>query len=203
MSETPATPDTPITPLLRAVREGEPGALEALHDVAHDRLVALARQQRRRWQGDPTLDTAGLVSETYMKLRNSESLDWEDRRHFFAVAATAMRQILVSHARAEKRQKRGGGAEPVELHDAIAMTEETAELVLSLNDAMERLQEIDPRASRVVELHFLAGLTWGEVAEVIGVSAVTVRRDWLWARAWLRRQIEVDLGLSEAADGTG
>ena len=112
MSDAPERSDTPITPLLRAVREGEPGALEALHEVAHDRLMALAKQQRRRWDGDHTLDTAALVSETFMKLSGSQSLDWEDRKHFFAVAAKAMRQILVSNARATKRQKRGGGAAP-------------------------------------------------------------------------------------------
>ena len=175
-----------ITVMLAAVREGEPGAVDALFSVLYDELRSLAHRQLAGGAG--TLGTTAVVHEAYLKLLGSESVSAQDRGHFFALAARVMRQILVDHARARRAQKRGGGAAHVELDEAtVALAEEGAGVgtILELDAALGRLQELDPRLARLVELRFFVGLEVEECAELLGVTARTLRRDWRKARAFL------------------
>ena len=140
------------------------------------------------------LDTTALVNEAYVKLvRHPPRVQWESRIHFFAVAARAMRQILVNHARARGRAKRGGDATQISLDEAVVMPEARSEELLALDQALELLEVMDQRQSRVVELRYFGGLTIEETALVLGVSAVTVKRDWTTSRAWLHREVRESL----------
>lgn len=195
-----STGDLDMTRLLRAAAEGDTGSREKAYRMVYEQLRRLAGEQRRRWDGDFTLGTSALVSEAFIRLERAGGADWQNRGHFFAVASRAMRQVLLDHAKERTAQKRGGGAEVLPLADESAMTPEVAEEVLALNEALERLAAQDERSAHVVELRFFAGLTLEEAAETLGTSVATVRRDWTWARAWLRRELERDLGLTGEAD---
>jgi len=199
--DTGRTNDLEMTRLLRAAAEGDTGSREQAYRVVYEQLRRLAGEQRRRWDGDFTLGTSALVSEAFIRLERAGGGDWQNRAHFFAVASRAMRQVLLDHAKERTAQKRGGGAQVLPLADESAMTPEVAEEVLALNEALERLAEHDERSARVVELRFFAGLTLEEAAETLGTSVATVRRDWTWARAWLRRELERDLGLADEPGG--
>jgi RNA polymerase sigma factor (TIGR02999 family) len=139
----------------------------------------------RRQRPGHTLQTTALVNEAYLRLANQQQPDFANRSHFMAVAATAMRQILVDHAKASLRQKRGQGAREVTLDEAALVSPEPMSEIVDLNEALERLAMLDARKAQVVELSYFGGLKQDEIAEVLKISAVTVRRDWVFARAWL------------------
>jgi RNA polymerase sigma factor (TIGR02999 family) len=183
-----------ITTMLRSAADGNREAVDALFAVVYEHLRQLARRERTRWTGDYTLDTTALVHEAYLKLVNQDNHDWRDRAHFLAVAAKAMRQILVNYAERRCAAKRGGGAVVLELSEANPVAPEVAEEIVALNEALDRLREAAERASRVVECRFFAGLTVPETAEALGVSPVTVKRDWAWASAWLYRELGASVG---------
>jgi RNA polymerase sigma factor (TIGR02999 family) len=176
------------TLLLRAARGGDRGAFDALFERVYGELRRLARHVRRDRAGE-TLCTTALVHEAYLKLVPSARLDWQDRAHFLAVAARAMRQVLVNAAEQRLSEKRGGGKWAVTLDDAAEAAPVRAEEVLALSGAIDRLAALDERQARVVEHRFFAGLTTEETAAVLGVSEPTVQRDWRAARAWLAREL--------------
>jgi RNA polymerase sigma factor (TIGR02999 family) len=179
-----------ITRFLRAYGRGETGAGEKLVELVYSDLRRVARNQLRRGRPGQTLNTTGLVHETYLKLLGREALQWNDRRHFFAVSSRAMRQIVVDYARHKRRQKRGGGHDPVPLDGReIAVAEQASELV-ELDEALEKLAQVSQRLVQVVECRFFAGLTARETAETLGTSLRTVERDWTRARAWLRQALQ-------------
>lgn len=194
MPSQPSADDT--TQILRAAREGDRGAVDALFCTLYEQLHTVARQQRRRWEGDDTLNTTALIHEAYLKLVDQERADWRDRAHFYATAATAMRHILVNYAERQRAAKRGGGSTHVPLSETAhaiggpnPVPAETAAEVLALHDALERLEEMSERQCRVVECRFFAGLPISETATALGVSSATVKRDWAAASAWLHREL--------------
>src|SRR5262249_15445573 len=143
---------------------------------------------RRRAPGH-TLQTTALINEAYLRMAKLPEIDWQNRAHFFAVAARAMRYLLLDHARAKRYAKRGGGAQQVSLDEAAMVSVQRSEQLLALVDALNRLATLDPRQSRVVELRYFGGLTVDETAEVLGVSAITVAREWAKAKGWLYREL--------------
>lgn len=183
-----------ITRWLRRLQEGDEVALEQLMPLLYDELREIARRQLRNERPGHTLATTDLVNEAYLRLVNQRRLLAEDRPQFFAIAATTMRRILVDYARARKRIKRGGGEEPVPLDEAERfLSAQEADEVLALDSALDRLAVLEPRAVRVVECRFYSGLTIEETADVLDVSTKTVQRDWLAARAWLRKEIAAEI----------
>jgi len=162
-----------------------------------DELVPLVYQELRqlahRYMGEErpghTLQTTALVNEAYLRFADQTDSHWQDRNHFFAAAARMMRHILVDYARSRQRSKRGGGAVKVELNEAALVSEDQAGQLVDLNDALERLAELDWRASQVVELKYFGGMSYEEVGAVLAISAITVRRDWEFAKAWLRKEL--------------
>lgn len=185
-----------VSRLLSTLQEGNEAALNELFERVYDELHQRAHQQRRRWQGNYTLNTTALVHEAYLKLVDREEHSWENRAHFFAVAAKAMRHILINYARDQQAQKRGGEAPKLSLEGfrdmlgrAVAMNEERAEMLVMLDEALEQLEKDHPRASQVVECRFFGGMTIEETAEAVGISTATVSRDWTLAQAWLYREI--------------
>jgi RNA polymerase sigma factor (TIGR02999 family) len=182
-----------LTEWLVRLREGDTEALDRILPVVYDELRALARSQLRREDIGHTLDATALVHEAYVRLADRKELRPRDRHHFFAIAAQCMRRVLVDHARARKRTKRGGGVVALSLDNAGALWEEEgAENLLALDRALERLEAASPRAAQVVERRFFAGLTLQETAVSLGVSLKTVQRDWLIARAWLQKEMELE-----------
>lgn len=179
--------------LLKAWRDGDRDALDEVFSIVYEELRELARAQRRRWHGNYTLDTTALVHEAYLKLVDQSQAQWRDRGHFLAVAAKAMRHILVNYAEQRRAAKRGGGAAKVPLDDANPVGEEAAEEVLVLHEALERLSALNERQAKVVEARFFAGLPIEATADVLGVSPATVKRDWRLASAWLHREINTTL----------
>lgn len=179
-----------VTALLRRWGQGDQRAFERLTELVYDELRRMARGYLAGERPDHTLQPTALVHETYLRLVDHKSMTWEDRRHFFAIAATTMRRILVDHARSRRREKRGGDRPLVSL-DAVgdlAAGERAAEVV-AIDEALERLAVEDPRKASVVELRFFAGLTNQEAAEVLGCSEPTVRRHWRTAKLWLYREL--------------
>ena len=162
----------------------------------YDDLRRLAHNYLRRERTSVTLQTTGLVNEAYLRLASVVGIGPDDRTRFFAIASTTMRRILVDHARGRGRQKRGASAEAVPLEDVEWMLSDAeAEELVALDEALTRLEVINPRGSEVVQYRFFGGLTLEETAELLGVSMKTVQRDWLAARAWLRKEVAKDLGL--------
>lgn len=178
-----------ITQLLIAWRDGDAEALEALMPLVYQELHRLAHRYLGRDRREHTLQTTALVNEAYLRLVKQQDLPWQDRVHFFAVAAQMMRRILVDYARARHVQKRGGGARHVALDEALEVSDARAAEVAALDEALESLAVFDARKSRLVELRFFGGLSIEETAEVLGVSPGTVMRDWTLAKAWLQREI--------------
>ena len=177
-----------ISKLLRAWGGGDQCALERLTPIVYDELHRLARRYMKRERLGHSLQATALVNEAYMRLVDYKRIDWQDRAHFFAVSAQVMRHILVEHAR-RINPKRGRGVERVSLDEAIDVGGgRTADLV-ALDDAMNALAQVDERKSRVVEMRFFGGLSVEETAEVLKVSAVTVKRDWSTAKLWLYREL--------------
>ena len=177
-----------VTRLLVAWGNGDQAALDELIPLVYDELRRLARRYMRRESQDHTLQTSALVNEAYLRLVDQKSVQWQNRAHFFGVAAQMMRRILVDHARSRLRAKRGGGAQMVSLADEAVMYQEVAE-VIALDDALNNLAELDPRKSQIVEMKFFGGLTNEEAAEVLKVTTRTVEREWRKAKAWLHRAI--------------
>lgn len=176
--------------MLRAAADGDRAVLDALFHAVYGELQGLAHRVRGGGPGE-TLCTTALVHEAYLKLVPSSDVDWQSRAHFFGVAARAMRQILVDAARARMREKRGGGdAWFVTFDENDLSAPVRAEELIALDDALERLTQLDERQARIVEHRFFGGLTAPEVAVVLAVSEATVNRDWRAARAWLRLQME-------------
>ena len=178
-----------ITALLANWREGNNAALNKLAPLVYNELRRLADHYMRGQRPDHTLQTTALVNEAYLRLADSKIPAFANRSHFFAVAAKAMRQILVNHAKAQRRQKRGGSANKIRLDEAALVAPENTDAILDLNDALERLSMLDSRKAKVVELRYFGGLEQEEIAEVLKISPITVRRDWVFARAWLYREL--------------
>jgi RNA polymerase sigma factor (TIGR02999 family) len=179
-----------VTQLLIEWSNGDRAALDKLMPLIHEELRRLAHRYMSRERSGHTLQTTALVNEAYLRLVNRKSVRWQNRAHFFAIAARLMRGILVDHARAHAYQKRGGDARrKIALDEALIVSQERAAEVVALDDALKVLEEIDPRQGRVVELRFFGGLTVEETAEVLKLSPATVKREWGTAKAWLHREL--------------
>lgn len=162
----------------------------------YDELRRLAHRHLRRERSDATLETTGLVNEAYLRIASLGEIGVDEKTRFFAVAATTMRRVLVDHARSRRRQKRGAAPERVPLEDIeLVLSDDEADELVALDEALTRLEQINPRGNEVVQYRFFGGLTLEETAEILGVSAKTVQRDWLAARAWLRKEVARDLGM--------
>lgn len=178
-----------VTQLLEAASAGDPHAFDRVVPLVYEELERIAHGQLAGERADHTLDTGSLVHEAYLKLVGLDRMEWGGRPHFLAVAAGAMRRILIDHARSREAVKRGGGMVAVSLGGVVAPAHDPIVELLELDGALRRLQEVDDRQARVVELRFFAGMTIEEVAEVLAVSPMTVKRDWTAARAWLNREL--------------
>jgi RNA polymerase sigma-70 factor, ECF subfamily len=178
-----------MTQILEQIKGGDKRAADQLLPLVYDEFRALARHYLNQERPNHTLQPTALVNEAYMKLVDQTRVDWQGRSHFFAVAAQAMRRILVDHARAHQRDKRGGGRARVTLDESVALSPEKDQDVLALDEALEKLAQLDARQAKVVELRFFGGLSVEEVAEALGVSKRTVEGDWTFARAWLAREL--------------
>jgi RNA polymerase sigma factor (TIGR02999 family) len=181
-----------VTALLKAWGSGDAAAESQLIPLVYDQLRQQARYHRRRAHGGETIQTTALVHEAYLRLVKIENVDWNDRAHFFAVAAQLMRRILVDAARTHAAVKRGGSqtrVSNVELDEIPAPDSNRGGEILALHDALTRLSELDPRRGRVVELRVFGGLTHEEAAEVLGISLESVMRDWRLAKAWMLREL--------------
>lgn len=178
-----------VTQLLRAWRGGDQTALDRLLPLVYDELRRLAAHYLRGERQGHTLQSSALVNEAYLRLVEQDQIDWQSRAHFFGVASQVMRRVLVDHARARNYQKRGGKLAHVELDEAATLVAEQAAELVALDEALDALARLDPRKSRVVELRYFGGLSAEETAEVLGVSEVTVLREWGRAKAWLRREL--------------
>ncbi len=178
-----------ITDLLTTSGYWQSAQPDELAPLVYGELRQLAHRYMRSERPEHTLQATALVNEAYLRLADQTNPHWHDRTHFFAAAARMMRHILVDYARGRQRAKRGAGARQVELSDEAVVAESQAEQVLDLNDALESLAELDRRASQVVELKYFGGMNYEEIAGLLSVSAITVRRDWEFAKAWLRKEL--------------
>ncbi|PWT83961.1 MAG: RNA polymerase subunit sigma-70 [Acidobacteria bacterium] len=178
-----------VTQLLADWSHGDQAALQKLTPLVYEELRHLARRYMEGEHPGHTLQTTALVNEAYLRLLDQSKPSFTNRSHFLAVAAMAMRQILVDHARTAQRQRRGAGASKVELNEAALISPEQSGAILDLNDALERLENLDSRAAQGVELRYFGGLKQDEIAEVLKISTVTVRRDWVFSKAWLYKEL--------------
>ena len=178
-----------VTQLLVAWGDGDAAARDELMPLVYEELHRLAHRYMGRERIGHTLQTSGLVNEAYLRLIDQSQVHWQNRAHFFGIAAQMMRRILVDYARNRRYAKRGGSARQVSLDEAMIVSEERSAEVVALDDALKGLAEIDPRKSQIVELRFFGGLSIEETAEVLKVSPGTVMRDWTLAKAWLRKQM--------------
>ena len=192
-----------ITELLQAVQSGDREALATLFPLVYDELSLLAHRQRQAWHGDLTLNTTAVVHEVYLKLVHQRQLPAESRAHFFAVAATAMRHILCNYARDRRTKKRGGDIQHVTLEPGTAvasrleLSEEQTDELTALDEALRRFEQIAERQARIVECRFFGGMSVEDTASALGISTRTVKRDWNFARAWLRREMQMNLPTRE------
>ena len=183
-----------ITELLAGYARGDKESLDQLMPIVYDELRRQAARYLRREQAGHTLQTTALIHEAYVRLVDQKNVQWQNRAHFFGIAAQMMRRILVDHARAKKRVKRGGSEVRVSLGEVTVAAKSQDLDVVALDEALERLARIDEQQSRVVELRFFSGLSVEETAEVMGISKATVKRDWSMAKAWLHRELSGDVG---------
>ena len=188
--DTPSVSPQRVTQLLADWSHGEEAALSELTPLVYEELRRLAHHFMEGQRPDHTLQTTALVHEAYLRLADQTSPNFTNRSHFFAVAAQAMRQILVNYAKASQSQKRGGGALKVELDEVALISPEQTTEILDLNEALERLATLDSRKAHVVELKCFGGLKHDEIAEVLKISIETVRRDWVFAKAWLHNELQ-------------
>ena len=179
-----------ITRKLQEWNRGDRSAAEELMPLVYDELRKVAARYLRRERADHTLQPTALVNEAYLKLIDISSVEWNDRAHFFAVSSNVMRRILVDHARAQATEKRGGVLQKVELTEAVSFSKEREIDLLALNDALEKLAELDERQSQIVEMRFFGGLSVEETAEVLKVSTRTIKREWAMAKAWLYQRMK-------------
>jgi RNA polymerase sigma-70 factor (ECF subfamily) len=179
-----------VTELLTRWSKGDGAALAELTPLVYEELRRLAHRQMGAERPGHTLQTTALVNEAYLRLADQTNLNWQNRAHFFAVAARAMRQILVSYARSNRAQKRGGGGARIELDEAAIMSPEQSNEIVDVHEALEKLATLDERKAQVVELKYFGGLNHDEIAEVLKVSTMTVRRDWVFAKTWLYDELQ-------------
>lgn len=194
----PSSPPSEITLLLRQWSDGEPEALNRLVPLVYAELRRLAHRRLRHEHANRSLNTTGLVHDAYLKLIDVRNARFRDRSHFLAMASRVMRRLLVDQARARHAAKRGGGAEAVEFDEALCVSE-PQDALADLDDALQRLEALDPRQGQIVEQRYFGGLSLEETAEALGVSLATVKRELRFAHAWLA----TELGVSRAARGTG
>jgi RNA polymerase sigma factor (TIGR02999 family) len=194
-------PKSMVTTLLAQARRGDSSALQRLFPLVYDELLGIARSQRRRQARHETLNTTALVHEAFIRLIGQEKLDLTDRAHFMAVAATAMRHILIDYARQRGAAKRGGGAETVSFEEIEAALESEpgfsdtqADVLIVLDLALTRLEAQSARQSRIVECRFFGGMSVEETAQALAISPATVKRDWAAAQEWLYREMQSELG---------
>lgn len=180
---------TDVTQLLLDWNAGDQSALDRLAPLVYEELRQMAARQLRRERTDHTLQPTALVHEAWMRLARTERLTWQNRAHFLGVAAELMRRVLVDHARRRNAEMRGSGETRLALDEALGVSNQKEIGLLALDDALTSLATLDPRQSRIVELKYFGGLEIEEIAEVVGISPATVKRDWQWARAWLHREI--------------
>jgi len=178
-----------VTQLLVDWRNGNQSALDGLLPLVYDELHRLAHNYMGRERPGHTLQTTALVNEAYMRLVNQNQVDWQSRAHFFAIASQVMRHLLVDYARRRKYAKRGGSARQITLDETALVSQERDTGLIALDEALERLAAIDLRKSRIVELRYFGGLSVEETSEVLAVSVITVKREWLKAKAWLYREL--------------
>lgn len=178
-----------LTQLLIEWSNGDQTALDKLVPVVEQELRHLAHHYMRRERAGHTLQTTALVNEAFVRMVNRKGVHWQNRAHFFGIAAQLMRTILVDHARSHASAKRGGGADKLELNEAVVISQDKASEVIALDEALKQLELIDPQQSRIVELRFFGGLTVEEAAEVLHVSPATIKREWSTAKAWLFREL--------------
>jgi RNA polymerase sigma-70 factor, ECF subfamily len=176
-----------VTRLLLDWRGGDRAALDQLVPIVQGELRRLARHYMRGERDDHTLQTSALINEAYLRLVDHKNIDWQNRAHFFGVAAQAMRRVLIDHARSRGYQKRGGRKRVVNLDDAAMVAEERASELVALDEALGELERFAPRKAQIVELRYFGGLTGEEIAEVLDLSEATVQRDWQAAKLWLLR----------------
>ncbi len=188
--EKPAAKSVQITAMLREWSDGKQTALDALLPLVYDELRRQAARVLRRERSGHTLQTTALIHETYLKLIDQNEVNWQNRAHFFGIAAQAMRRILIDHAKARHREKRGGAAENLPLEEAafVISNEKSVDLI-QLDDALTRLEKFAPRQANIIELRYFGGLSVEETAEVLHISPTTVKSDWKTAKAWLYQQI--------------
>jgi RNA polymerase sigma factor (TIGR02999 family) len=179
-----------VTALLIAWREGDEAALARLTPIVYDELHRLAGRYMRREQAGHMLQTTALLNEAYLRLVDSSRVRWQNRAHFYAVAAQLMRRVLVDFARSRRYKKRGGAWHQVTLSEGIPVASHGDADLVAVDDALDQLGRLDPRKARVVELRFFGGLSLEETAEALNVSADTVGRDWRAAKAWLTRELK-------------
>lgn len=184
-----ATSSQNITKLLIDWRNGDQEALDRLMPLVYEELRRMANHYMRNERQGHTLQTSALVNEAYLRLVDHENIEWQNRSHFFGLAAQAMRRILVDHARSRNYQKRGGAVQQVSLDEAATLAEERAAELIALDEALQELAKLDPRKSRIVEMRYFGGLSGEETAEALGISTATVSRDWETAKAWLLREL--------------
>ena len=185
----PAGPQDDITGLLVRWSDGDRAALDHLMPLVYSELLRIASQQLRRERAGHTLQSSALVHEAFLRLVDQDRIPWQNRAHFYAIAAQTIRRILVDHARGKNRDKRGNGHIPIELEEALYAAPQQSAQIAALDDALNALEQLDPQQCRVVELRFFGGLTADEIASALGISRATVNRDWATARAWLMRQL--------------
>jgi RNA polymerase sigma factor (TIGR02999 family) len=178
-----------VTQLLLAWNDGDQTALERLIPLVHAELHRIARSYMRNERAGHTLQTSALINEAYLRLIDAQQVRWQNRAHFFGIAAQLMRRVLVDFARSRSYKKRGGGALQVSLDEAMVITKECGEDLVALDEALSALSELDERKGRVVEMRFFGGLSEKEIAEALTVSQETVRRDWRLSKSWLRRRL--------------
>ena len=187
--EQPGPPRGDVTRLLVRAREGSREAVEELLPLVYAELRRVAGRQLRNERGDHTLGASGLINEAYLKLADQLQVDWQSREHFYAIAARAMRQVLIDYARKRNAEKRGGDWDRTSLDNkGLGFDAPLADL-LALDQALDRLSGIDERLRRIVEYRFFCGLTEKETADLLGVTVRTVQRDWMKARAWLYKEL--------------
>jgi len=178
-----------ITQLLMTWSQGDQAALDKLIPLVYPELRKMARRYMSRESPEHTLQTSALINEAYLRLVDRQAVEWQDRGHFFAMAAQIMRHILIDHARSHLYSKRGGGAQHLALDELEVVSKERATELVALDDALTTLARIDERKSKIVELRFFGGLSVEETAEALKLSAVTIMREWRAAKAWLHREV--------------
>jgi RNA polymerase sigma factor (TIGR02999 family) len=178
-----------VTALLHRWRLGEPGAANELMELVYGELHRIAAREMRREHGEHTLQTTAVVHEAYLRICRSEPIDWTNRAHFYAVAAQQLRRVLVDHARRVHSEKRGGDVVKLSLLESDGPAINIDDRVLAVNEALDRLEVLDPRAAKAVELRFFGGLSEAEAAEALEISVATLKRDWEFAKTWLTSQL--------------